>query len=70
MCVQNFIKIGAGVRISINPPHTNRHAGIPSQQHVETGRKRATKEVFVDCGLIYIYLNIFYMVSKPKDLLG
>jgi len=24
MCVQNFIKIGAGVWISISPPHTNR----------------------------------------------
>jgi len=24
MCVQNFIKIGAGIWISISPPHTNR----------------------------------------------
>jgi len=28
MCVQNFIKIGAGVWISINPLHTNRQTNI------------------------------------------
>jgi len=28
MCVQNFIKIGAGVWISISPPHTNTQTNI------------------------------------------
>jgi len=28
MCVQNFIKIGAGAWIYISPPHTNRQTGI------------------------------------------
>jgi len=28
MCAENFIKIGAGVWISISPPHTNRQTSV------------------------------------------
>jgi len=33
MCMQNFIKIGAGVWISINPPHTNRQTNKQTSVH-------------------------------------
>jgi len=44
MCVENFIKTGAGVWISISPPHTNR----------QTDRQTNI------CTPIYIYREIIY----------
>jgi len=44
MCVQNFIKIGAGVCISISPPNTNRL--IDRQTNI--------------CTSIYIYIYVLW----------
>jgi len=34
MCVENFIKIGAGVWISISPPNTNRQTKICTPSYI------------------------------------
>jgi len=47
MCVENFIKIGAGVWISIGPPHTNRQTNICTPQiegHTFSARKASLTE--------------------------
>jgi len=36
MCVENFIKIGAGVLIIVSPPHTNRQTNKHLYAHLFT----------------------------------
>jgi len=45
MCVENFIKIGAGVWISISPPHTNRQ----TDKHLYTHFYIYRRIRYIDC---------------------
>jgi len=74
MCVQNFIKLGAGVWISISPPHTNRQTNRHTSVIINPGLTT------FDPGLpnnyyIYIYIlvlsNLVQFTQKlieDKDL--